>query len=751
MTDDSLETLDPKTFKTPKSRLKDADSGLEVFNALNTADRASAQDRVKVQEMVDGVPPIPPGRLKAMGQGYRSNLNFLEAAADIEAALAAYADLINGVDRLGNITLTEGDETQRHEWEEIVGEEIHRTITGWDQFHFQYSLLTSHFVINGVGIAYHPDAKSWHFEAAGFGDFLIPRRTKAADGKVDIAVAKHTYTVSELFKFIENADDAKKLGWNVAKGRKAILEALDRRPQDTDWEALNREVKSNDLYFSHSGAKEIPALHFYVREFDGSYSFYIALRDSLAKDGPDAEQGGWLYQKLNAYDHVNQGFTIFPYGVGNGTFHSIRGLGYKIFPHIQVSNRLRNTIVDGTTLSASLVLQGKGETDLQKSSLAVMGPLAVLPPNYTVIPTNMPNPATYALPVVRDMEAVRHNNTGGYSPRSVTSEGTERTAFEVQAQLAKESTLSVSSINLFYVPWSKLLKEMVRRLIDNPHRKEDLGGEAALEFRKRCEDRGVPWSAVKSWIDFTPVRAVGAGSPGNRLAAFGDLMRISGTFDEQGRENLSRDMIAARVGWAQVDRYLPRNKKRMPLDAKIAELENGVMQGGREVLVLDGENHFIHGVVHATDAMRFVQAVEQQKIDPETAYKYLVLAYKHLGDHVNRLQGDKLREREIAELIRMLNQIRESLTGLEKMLQAQAEQQQKQQAQAQLNQMVEQGRQSAATEAEPQKVQLAQMELEKKRLEVQRVQQDIERERLKFQRESALQDAEAASKLQSTE
>jgi uncharacterized protein (DUF342 family) len=168
------------------------------------------------------------------------------------------------------------------------------------------------------------------------------------------------------------------------------------------------------------------------------------------------------------------------------------------------------------------------------------------------------------------------------------------------------------------------------------------------------------------------------------MLAFKEFMAIMPRFDEVGQRNLIRDRVAARVGYDQVDRYIPKGEiERVPVDAKIAELENGAMQSGRGVSVNPGENHAVHAKVHLEDANRFLQALQQNQVDPKTAMSYLQLQFPHSSAHVEQLGGDPSRKEEVGMARQILNQMREAVENIGKQLQAQAKRQAEAQAQAQ--------------------------------------------------------------------
>ena len=123
---------------------------------------------------------------------------------------------------------------------------------------------------------------------------------------------------------------------------------------------------------------------------------------------------------------------------------------------------------------------------------------------------------------------------------------------KVISDIDESTRLSGASLNLFYNSWTRLLREVVRRVITT--KKPDF---AVKDFMHRCEARGVPASFVKT-LDLSrtkAVRSIGNGSKAERLVALRELLGIAGSFDEVGRRNLTRDIVSTRVGHDLADRY----------------------------------------------------------------------------------------------------------------------------------------------------------------------------------------------------
>lgn len=734
---DGLLTLD-KSGKAPKTRITNHAGLYGLYQNLYLADEQSSKDRTRIMDMFDGAAPYDPVILKRMGQGYRANLNFGEAGADLEKALSAYNDLVTSVDRLVNVKTKFGDESQREEYGAIISEEFHRLLTkDWPSFYFKQQLLSYYFIAQGLAVAFFEDERNWQWNICPIGDFLIPRGTPATEDKVEIACVRRIYLTHELFKYIENEKAAKEAGWNVDAVKQAIRDATTTMPVDTfNWEELQREIKSNDLYFAHVRSREVHVIHYYIREFDGSYSHAIGRRDGV---------GDFLFKKLHRFKSASEAFHIFTYGIGNGLYHSIRGLGYKIFPHIQMTNRLRCAMADGAMLQTSVLLQPNSAEDISKMTMAYSGPLSFLPPGLQVVQTQYPNLSLNVMPIVNEMAMVRQSNTGSYRTQMNAPTGNPRTATEIEAQVANEGVLSANSLNLFYVPWGRLLREQFRRLQRDTWIAGEQGSAEAKKFRQRLEERGVPWQAVKEVYDVDPVRAIGLGSPAARLTAFNEFMQLLPRFDELGQVNAIRDRVAARVGYDQVDRYLPNPnvKNRVPTDAKIAELENGAMQAGRAVSVMPNENHSIHLQVHLGESAPMVQAVQNGEVqDKQATMMFLTMMYEHCNEHLVRISSDKTKQQEIGQFNQTMNLLREAVVNLQRDVQQDI----RAAAEAQQQQALASGQVPSLTPEMQMKMQEHQLDM---RLKEEKAALEARFKEMEMKQKLALQDAETAANLRS--
>lgn len=660
-----LETLD-NIGSAPRTRIKDAQCAREIYHKLLKADEGSARNRSQIDEMFAGAPPYDDAELRATGQAARANVNFGEADALLESALSGYVDLLSSVETLVNFKTKFGDPQERIEYEQIIGEEFTRLLRGWNAYTPNWLRLATHFVAHGVGITYFEGDLDWRWRVGGWSDFLIPRKTLASESEIEVACCARSMQAQQLFHYIEDEEKAAELGWDVTVAKKAIQEAVSNSStvggQSTDWEGVVREMKNNDLYLGVATASEIKVVHLWNVEFDGRVTHIIVLRDDAT--GSDR----FLYRKIGKFSRMEQAFTIFTYGVGvNGQYHSIRGLGAKIFTEVQTSNRLRCQMVDGALLSSSVILQPTNEEALQNLQLSYFGPYSILTPGVEIQDRPIPNMSTSVMPVLQDMAQLINSRTGSYQVSTSDGGAREKTKYEIQAQQSNNARLNSSALSLFYDPLERLFREVVRRVCRRDYYPAEPGGDAVREFKLRCFDRGVPMEAIYD-VDIarvTAVRAIGAGSEQMRQLTFDEFSQIAPSFDEFGRQNLLRDRVAARIGYANADRYVqkPSAESRPLMDEKFANLENNTLSNGAPLPVYPNDNHTVHSRAHISALSQGVAGVQEGSADMVQILPGLVSLLEHTTQHVEAMYGDPTVQEEAASNRKILSQLSEVVTN----------------------------------------------------------------------------------------
>ena len=699
-----LENIPDDESPAPEERIKDASTGRELYRAMLQADRQSAAQRVRQQAMLDGEPPHDQAVLTATGQGSMTNLNWGDAENIVEFTKSGMIDLVNSVENLVRTPLLNQyfeDEEQRREYEQTLAEEVTKTFRRWEGFDFNYQNLIHHWLCFGVGIGYWEDSIDWRWKTTGLSDFCIPRQTLASEERITIAGCRRRYELHELYEKIRDPERAEKMGWNVQAVKQAMLRAdhpagSTTAWSETEWERLQAQFKNNDLGATAAGRTQtVEVIHLWVQEFDGSVSMYLVSDTPIQDDG---KRDPWMYVRRHEYDNVRNAFTFFCYGIGtNGTYHSISGILRKIYPQVQVSNRLRSKLVDAAAMSSGVMLQPLSETSYDKIVYTTLGPYTMLPAKDIAeyVERASPNLGSNVTPVLADMERTMNQRAGQFQGGSAFGGSQEKTRFQVQAELETLSRVGATQLNLFYPSWARMMQEAVRRLCRVGYSDATPGGKEAADFRKRLVRRGFPLEALEV-IDFDAVtceRAIGSGSMVQRNAMLDEIAPYVGSFDEAGRHNYLRDRTAGALKSYEVaGRYIQRmpGDQRPPVDKKIAELQNFVMRSGSPIPVEPNDMHVVHLDTHIPFIAQILNDVETGALSLEEAVQPMIIIHEHCIGHLAILSNDPTVETKVAEYNQALQQAGEIIwNGTKKIEAAQRKAAQEQPAQQQEGQSPE--------------------------------------------------------------
>lgn len=308
---------------------------------------------------------------------------------------------------------------------------------------------------------------------------------------------------------------------------------------------------------------------------------------------------------------------------------------------------------------------------------------------------------------------------------------------QVVSDMDVATRISGATLNLFYASWNRLMREMVRRVVQS--KKKDA---AIKDFYARCEKRGVEEEFIKKLdVERTKaVRSIGSGSLANRLVSLRELQGISGQFDDVGRRNLTRDIVSTRVGHDMADRYVPAEVESRPaVDTKIAILENSQLQQGQPVPVVSNELHGQHLQVHVPLLQQLIEAIDTGQADPQQVLPMLQAFYQHTSETVQYAAGDPALEGLVGQTKQVLQIAEEALNNTMKAL----EKIQRDQAIAAQEDGGEQpaGEQPDGPSEVDLKMQKAQVEMQ---ISQQKAELDMALKQRKFDQEQTMRDAKAA-------
>lgn len=653
--DDDLANISPEG-EVPSERFRDAKSANGWAIDKWQSDIWGAYDRAIVDDMCDNAPPMSQADLRANGQGNDFNINFGRAAAKIENALASYNDLANSDEHLitCEVDTNLGTPSQRDEWAQIFAKGYTRLNRfEWPDFQNRMLMLENLFIKSGVAIAFRSNEYDWRWEVSRLGDFQISRRDGCSVNDLECAVQRQFLPPPDVYQWIKDPVIARKAGWNRSATLKAIEQATVNIGQDSgtyNWEQVQRDAKDNGLWMTKGKDPRVELYHFWVKEFSGKVSHLIT---SATNDD------NFLFTRRDRWDSPDQCMTFFTYGIGNGDFYSIRGLGYKIFALEQMFNVLMSRLGDSTLRSMSYLWQPASADGLADANQIVWGSDTLVPAGIKPVETFTSNIGQNALQMLNMLSNIESINTGTYTASQQLLPGgrpDRKSATEAQIEATQEAILTTSAKVLFYQALDRLHQMVVKALIKRDYPRTMPGGEQRWKFMRYCLDRGMPEEVFYSVSCVRSVRSIGMGSPGEQQAKLNAIMQIFPLLDPIAQNLILRKTVVTNLGPDYADLLVP-SQPRMPRDKKDAELESALFIDGITPEIMAEEDPSIHLSEHIPFAANVFAALESQEIDPREAIKRLSAAIPHIQQTFANLQKNPTKEQEVQQYQQAIAQI----------------------------------------------------------------------------------------------
>lgn len=698
-----LENLQVDTIEM-QERLTKPEALRQIHEKFVQDDEETALNRAAIQELMDFVSPFDQKDLDDRGMGDRFNINFGQASAIKNEAVGAYMDIFTSPTSLIKIALDpDVPDENRATWADIMSDEWTKMFRAWDKSTPNMLLLADLFVGQGIAIPWFEDKSSMNFEVSSLEECKFDANAVAVPSEVEAMTIERWLSVPELFAKIEGREDMKDIdGWNGPMVRRLIETAQPRGtdPEPWNYEEASRLVKASRL----SAGTSLPSVCLIwgvIRELDGSISVYATHKEDALLNGEKVSAGmetEWVYRKRSAYDDANQMFQIFAFSVGNkNLIYTIRGLGYPLYGSGQADNILRCKMLDSARSRSGEMYQPESTidavTDLQFIDIG-MG--MVVPKGLKGVPVQnmlrMEDGIGYALDSNKMM--LEKHSAGLSSSSLVENPNSRRNEMQVTAELEHLNKMTGFAVTLYYAPYDKLMRELVRRSFQETQ--TDLSiAKLVRKMKKACQRRGVPKDMFgKIDIDSTSAtRLMGAGSKGSRIIAFQQLSSLYSSMDPTGQEFFNYDFASEIKGSEAAQRYfgIP-GQRRDHVDEALAELENNDLLEGQMIEPKDGENKMVHLRSHLERLVVGVQGVNEGSIDlADWTIRHIPL-YRHTVDTLDQTSVHESMMRDLNSMRQQLQQIGEIIeNGLRHLNKLRLEQQEQAQQGQQGQQVDENG------------------------------------------------------------
>lgn len=628
-------------------RIRDAATARSLFLKLRTASLVRREKWMQVQNQLDGAPPFSAKQLMELGQNWRCNVNFRDAASTLEQVLISYWRLLHDTTNLAAVQYLTPDDPSAERYEQIFQQAFNRFVDDWGPDYVRnYLLFSQNHVAFGVGVAFWNDKFTARWEAVRIGDVEVPTRSKASVEKLSLVAVRQEMEIDYLWELVRtdaNKATAQKRGWNPDAIEALLVREFVKQEGNVstpitghDVLELQRLMRDNALGVT-TGHDPVKLVHLFVKDYDGKISRMIFAEmqehqnDFLFDDtGSDSRPGS-----------MNEVLAAVFFDAGNGDWWGTKGFGVKNFQMATVQNRLKSRAVDRTLLDG-LNFRDLSEGGRETVPVTTIGPFNFLPKDVEQIPSYPTGRS-----IIETIEMLDSQSTYTNARYRDQSQSIQRTDTATQANILAniQSQVDVANATLY-------LRQIARNLFAEQFRRLRMRGNPDIDaktFKRRCvEEMGMP---EKVFHEGEISLRTGADPGAANLSVQGQRALEAMALPEANKRWCQEKYIAATFGAQAVAKALnPVDATSDIKSARLALMENSDMGEGNPLPVDPQDNHAAHAPQHLMPIEVIVDAFSQTgRIDPNGLIA-LQNAIPHLEQHFEYLKADKMQEQLFKEL-----------------------------------------------------------------------------------------------------
>ena len=682
--EDELQTV-TNNGNIVEKRIPTAKTAISIYKKLRRGDSNSALARSRIQNIYNGNPPYSKAEIRRRGLAWMSNVDWGEFRSSINLNASAVWNMLVDVPVFIDAQVPFKDAQNPHKnWGLIMAQAYSQVLREWEDFYFVMMMRIQEMMKHGNGPVIWQDEEDWRSVNVRVANLLVPATSSSCVSKMFTFCVRQEMDPLDLYRTILDEKIATDMGWNVKEVKKTLVAWFKNRShgvQDqyaiSDWESLEQMVKNMDDA-SYVEFSSVRLVHLYSREKDMADEDKT-ITHQIIWEGAEEDGIKFLYERQRRYDRMSQALHLLLFTIGDGYMKSVRGLGREIFHSSHASNRLINSMLTGADMASGLMLQLKSGQAAEDIQVTRKGPLYLIPAGVDAQQRQiMPSidPLLGARKVIGDIE---NNNAGVYKGKDEQL-GPARSATQIQQESFNEARFEGNQSVFYYTQMTEWHKETFRRL-KNPDyspNAEGYDGHARLIELLKEEDFPMHLLGLK-WI-IKSKRAIGLGSLSQKMAITNQMVSMKGSLTEIGQHHVDRYWFAVRVGWENVDEFVP------PLDDKdmftmihsMAESENVDMMMGQDRTVAVDDPHGMHTVIHLNGIKAVVDQFRQSQ-NPEVQAKAMQFLLKHTFGHVELMMNDpsnKAKAEMYVDVLKQYSGIAKEMEAVVAQIQKQREKQQ---------------------------------------------------------------------------
>ena len=590
----------------------DASAVEQVCYSIRLSDWPRAKNRVRIQNLFNGVPPF--NEAEAEANGIKINVNPLTGTV---LAHDARAQMYNAFLRPGRFFDMETDWGPQHRtqgWSQTVTQQINRKMKRSMLYFETFRSKFAMDILHGIGPAAWRDADKWCPNAIGIEDVGMPSNTLITMENLPFFYIYRSFTVPELMKLVnrKNVDRA----WNVPLVKK-LIKRVDKDSQalmNSNWpevwspEKTAERIKGDGGFYSSDQVQTINCFDFYFwNDKDGQEGWNRRMiLDPWSEptlDGrmdfektKDFARGSFLFDSgTRKYADKFSELMSFQFAdlsaIAPFRYHSVRSLGFLVYGACHLQNRMYCRFNESAFEAAMNYLRINSPDDADRALKIDLINRGVIDKSVQFVPQAERWQVNSALieMAMNENRRVIESNSSSWTQQGANAQSSDRkTKFEVMAEIQQTTALVQSAFNQAYRYQEAEYTEIVRRFFRDDSKDIDV-----REFQAACLAAGVPKKLfnVDCW-DIQPTQTMGDGNKTMEMAIAEQLMAMRSMYDPEPQRDILRKVTFSLTGNAkEAEAWVPSTPAPVSDSMHDAQLASAALMMGLPVTLKTGMDH----------------------------------------------------------------------------------------------------------------------------------------------------------------
>jgi len=346
-------------------------------------------------------------------------------------------------------------------------------------------------------------------------------------------------------------------------------------------------------------------------------------------------------------------------------YHSVRSLGFLLYSVCHLQNRLRCKFNEAVFENLMMMMRVKSMDDVQRALNIFLNNRGFIDDTVSFIPQEQrwnPNMQLAELGLNENRTLIQQNSSSFTQSTNMSQDRTEKTKFQVMAELNSMTQLVSAGLNQAYMYQNIEDREIFRRFMNKEGCRKDM---AINTFRAACLRQGVPEELLvpEAW-DVEHERVVGAGNKTMELTINQQLMEWREQFDPDPQRIILRDAVLALTDdAARAEELVPEERVKVTDSVHDAQLATARLMEGLPMAVKTGFNHEEYAETMMADMAMILMKAKKQGPDIKDIMGLSAMG-AHVAEHIKIIAKNKEEKATVKKLGEQLGKIMNEVKAL---------------------------------------------------------------------------------------